>query len=199
MNLRSALVAATMLGIGVSNVSAQQRTTLGVRGGVSVASASLDIDETFSQDNRTGFAGGVFLDFDGGIFGLQVAGQYTQKGAELDVSNTVSDLSLAYLEIPGVLKLGIPLGSVKPSVFGGVALSFITTCDNDGEDCKESVTSTDFLGIAGADLAIYLGAVSLWADGRYHFGLSNVSDAGDIVDDLKNRNWTFQAGLGFRI
>lgn len=175
----------------------QAQTTIGVRGGVSVSSAELDIDETFDKSNRTGFVGGVFLDFGGsGLFGFQVGAQYSQKGAELDLEGVKEDLSLNYLEIPAVMKLGLPLGVLKPSLLGGVALGFNTGCDGPDGDCADEVTSTDFAGIFGADVVFDLGGPSLWADARYYFGLSDISDAADI-DELKNRAWMLQAGIGF--
>jgi len=196
--VRSMLAAGVALAIFATQTQAQG-LTFGVRGGVSVASASLDIDETFSTENTTGFTGGAFLDYNAGILGVQVGGQYTQKGSKLDVDQVTSDFSLANLEIPAVIKLGIPLGMLKPSVFGGAGMSFVMSCDRiEGAtevDCKDDIKSTEWLGIAGADLTIYLGGLSLWVDGRYHFGLSNISE--DALTDLKNKNWTFQGGIGF--
>jgi hypothetical protein len=187
------------MALGLIASQTQAQITLGARGGVSVASASLDIEETFSTANTTGFTGGAFLDFSGGLIGLQVAAQYTQKGSKLDVNQIASDFSLANLEIPAVVKVGLPLGMLKPSIFGGAGASFVMSCDRlEGAtevDCKDEVKSTEWLGIAGADLAIYLGGISLWVDGRYHFGLSNVSE--EAGTDLKNKNWTFQGGVGF--
>lgn len=188
------VVAVTGLTFVVPEAAAQGGFELGVRGGVSVASASLDVSETFSKSNRTGFTGGVFANLDLGMLGLQVAGQYTQAGVTLDFGDAIDDLSIDYLEIPGVVKLGIPLAVVKPSLFAGAALGFNTGCDNAGVDCGDDVKSTDWKGIVGADVAVYLGSVSLWADGRYNFGVANVFE----VDELKNRNWLFQAGLGFK-
>ncbi|MGD8727263.1 MAG: porin family protein [Gemmatimonadales bacterium] len=186
---------AAALGVGVIATHIQAQITVGARGGVSVASASLDIEETFSQENRTGFTGGAFLDFNGGIFGVQVGAQYTQKGSTLDINQQVTELSLANLEIPAVVKVGIPLGMLKPSVFGGAGMSLVMSCDANDVDCKDDVKSTEWQGIAGADLAIYLGGISIWVDGRYHFGLSNISE--EIFTDLKNKHWTFQGGIGF--
>lgn len=193
---RSVTIAVLGLAVLASTNAAQQGLTLGARGGVSVASASLDISETFSTENRTGITGGVFLNYDMGFLGFQVGGQYTQKGSTLDINQVVNDLSLAYLEIPAVVKVGLPLGLLKPSVFGGAGVSFTLSCDDAGTDCKDAVKSTDWNGIVGADVAIYLGSVSLWVDGRYHFGFSDITSAADIFGDLKNRNWTFQGGVG---
>jgi len=191
-------VTSLLLAGAVSTAEAQRGLELGVRGGVSVASASFS-EATFDKSNRTGFAGGVFLNYDLSALGFQVGAQYAQKGVDLDVSGTVSEFSLKYLEIPAVVKLGIPLGAVKPSVFGGVGLGFNTGCDNSGTDCGDNVKSTEFSGIAGADLALYVGSISLWVDGRYHFGLNNINEATGTVSDLKNQNWTFQAGIAFKL
>ena len=197
--VRSTAAAVIALALVATEADAQHGTELGVRGGVSVAKVSGDIENTFDKSNTTGFAGGVFVNWDWGILGLQVAGQYTQKGAELDVGSAVENLSLDYFEIPAVLKAGIPLGIIKPSVFGGVGLGFNTGCDSNGTDCGDDVKSTTWSGIAGADVAIYLGSISLWVDGRYNFDLSDINNASDVVGDLKNRNWTFQGGVAFAL
>lgn len=194
---RSAVMALACLALVATQAEAQQGLELGVRGGVSVASIGGDFGDTFDSSNTTGFVGGVFLNYDAGLLGFQVAGQYTQKGSELDVEGAVEDLSLDYFEIPAVVKLGIPLGIAKPSIFGGVQLGFNTGCDTGGDDCGDNVKSTEWSGVAGADVAFYVGSVSLWVDGRYNFGLNDVNDAD--FGDLKNRAWTFQGGVAFAL
>jgi len=171
---------------------------LGFRGGVSVSSVEADLSDTFDDSNRTGFVGGVFLDFGGSSpLGLQIGAQYSQKGAEIDFDDVVEDLDLAYLEIPAVVKFGIPLGAIKPSILGGAALGFNVKCEyGSAVSCDDEVTSTEWAGILGADVAFYLGGLSLWVDGRFHFGLNDISDALE-VDELKNRAWQLQGGIGF--
>ena len=197
--VRTTAAAVIALALVATEAEAQQGWELGVRGGVSVAQVSGDLTETFGEDNRTGFAGGLFLNYDMGILGFQVAGQYTQKGSKLDVGESVEQFSLNYVEFPAVVKAGIPLGIFKPSVFGGVGLGFNTGCDAEGTDCGDSVKSTEWTGIAGADVAIYVGSISLWVDGRYNFGLSDINNISDVAGDLKNRNWTFQGGVAFAL
>lgn len=192
----SILAPSLLLGLALASHPLQAQTTLGVRGGVSVAGVDLDLEETFDEGNRTGFVGGVFLDFAGSsVLGLQIGAQYAQKGAELDFGTVAEELTLDYLEIPAVVKLGLPLGVMKPSLLGGVSMGFNTGCEGFSGDCDDEVTSTNFSGLLGADVAFYLGGVSLWVDGRFHFGLSDIADAADI-DQLKTRAWTLQAGLG---
>jgi hypothetical protein len=205
MNTSGFMVASSLVGLAVFAIagqSAEAQTTLGARGGVSVSSASLDVSETFDKSNRTGFVGGVFLDVGGSSpLGFQVGAQYSQKGAELDFGDVIEEFDVGYLEIPAVVKLGLPLGVLKPSVFGGAALGFNTTCDAyvDDEDLCDEFSKIEFSGVFGADLAIYLSSVSLWVDGRYHVGLNDISGDLDFIDDLKNRAWTFQAGIGFSL
>lgn len=193
---RAALVAAVAV-LGTSGAAlAQSDVTLGVRGGVSVASASLDLD-TFSDENRTGLVGGAFLAFQPGLLGLQFEALYHEKGFREE--NGPSDLDLAYLEIPALLKLGLPLAVIRPGVFGGVAVAFETRCEFQGLDCEDAgleTKGTDLSGVFGADLMIGLGGLSLWADGRYTVGFSDIHEAGDVFEDIKNRSWDFTAGVG---
>ncbi|HKK92534.1 MAG TPA: hypothetical protein VJ925_03835, partial [Longimicrobiales bacterium] len=116
-----------------------------------------------------------------------------------DAGATVEDFTLNYLEIPAVLKVGLPLGGLKPSIFAGAALGFNTSCESGGGgDCDDQVTSTEFSGVVGADLAIYLSGISLWADARYNVGLNDIAD-GDAFGDFKNRAFNLTAGIGFRL
>jgi len=182
------------LAVGAPRVWAQHGTEVGLRGGVSVASASFDPD-TFDESNRTGFVGGPFVNFDMGALGFQVAGLYNAKGVETNVGQ----LDLKYIEIPAVVKFGIPLAVLKPSVFGGAAVAFRTGCAIDDVACPDAAfKSTDFLAVVGADVAVYLGPVSLWGDARYDIGLSEINDAGDVFGNLKNRNWNLTAGIGVK-
>ena len=67
-----------------------------------------------------------------------------------------------------------------------------------GEACDDDVTSTDVSGVVGADLAIHLGGLSLWADARYNVGLRDIPD-GDAFSDFRNRAFNLTAGIGFRL
>ena len=191
------LVSFGLVALAAPGLDAQ--STFGVRGGVSVASASFSTD-TFDSDNRTGFTGGVFWDHGGkNLFGYQFGASYTQKG--FGVSGANQDLNLNYIEIPAILKLGIPLGFVKPSVFGGAALGIKAGCSYDGpsagfEDPCDDISGTEWAGGFGVDTAFYLSSISLWFDARYHVGINNIVDS-DNFNDLKNRAWNITGGVGF--
>ena len=173
---------------------------VGFKGGVSVASASFRTSNTFASKNRTGFAGGMFLNLALGPLSIQPEISYADKG--FNEASGRGALKLGYLSGTGLVKLGIPLSVVKPSVFVGVAYGIRTKCQLDGVDCasagfetKKSETS----GVFGADLAIFVGGLSLWGDGRYVVSFDDVRASGGPFKDLKNRAWLFQAGFGFRI
>jgi len=204
--IRNRIVAAAFListvGI-VSTAHAQVQKTLGVRGGVSVATASVDdVEGTFDTSNRTGFAGTVFFNAGMGIFSLQPELTYIQKGVEDSFSST--KIELAYLEPALLLKAGLPLGIARAGIFGGIGADFEMECNlvNGSEsvscsDAEVNTKSPDWNALFGLDLAVYLGGISLWGDGRYAVGLSDVSDVSDF--SYKNRSWIFSAGIGFAL
>lgn len=195
--LGAALAAAILLAATSEAATAQGVVTLGARAGVSVSGASLDASETFAEENRTGFVGGAFLSLQPGLLGFQLEGLYHEKGFRED--GGPRDLDVAYFEIPALLKLALPLPLLRPGVFGGLAVAFEARCEFRGVDCEAAgldTNETELGGVFGADLAIGLGRLSLWADGRYSVGFSDIHGAGDVFRDVKNRSWDFTAGLG---
>ncbi len=179
------------------DLHAQGMLTLGARGGVSVASASLDASETFAEENRTGFVGGAFLSLQPGLLGFQVEALYHEKGFR--EADGPRNLDVSYIEFPALLKLALPLPLVRPGVFGGPALAFEARCAFGGSECQEGgfdSESSDVGAVFGADVALGLGRLSLWADGRYTLGLSDIHGAGDVFQEVKNRSWDLTVGLG---
>ena len=185
----------------VSNADAQVQKTLGVRAGVAVASANIDdVDGTFDQSNRTGFAGTIFYNAGKGIFSLQPELSYIQKGVA--ESGTSNETQLTYIEGALLLKAGLPLGIARAGIFGGIGADFETDCkivegseETSCSDAGVDTKSPDWNGIFGLDIAIYLGGISLWGDGRYAVGLSDISDVDSV--SYKNRSWIFSAVIGF--
>ena len=195
---KSLLLALTLSFVYVGTAQAQAifDRAWGAKAGVSVSSASLDaIDETFNKSNQTGFAGGLFLQNYWGLFGGQLEASYIQKGVK---DNDFDEaIKLDYIELAALLKVGLPLGIVRPGLFGGVGFDILLSCDSDGDDCKDESSSTDWVGIIGGDVIVYFGSFMVFGDGRYNIGLSNVTDVSDF--EYKNQGWTFQAGVGFEI
>jgi hypothetical protein len=199
---KSLLLALTLsfVYVGTAQAQAMFDKAWGAKAGVSVSSASLDaIGETFDKSNQTGFAGGLFIHNYWGLFGGQLEGSYIQKGVKGGSSSTIGDeaTKLDYIELAALLKLGLPLGIVRPGLFGGIGFDILLSCDAGGIDCKDESKSTDWVGIIGGDVIVYFGSFNIFGDGRYNIGLSNVTDISDF--EYKNQGWTFQAGVGFEI
>lgn len=176
------------------------QSTFGARIGTSVATLDTDTESILDEDNRTGPVYGVFYNRELGVLGYQVEVLYTKRGTELTDGGA---LDLAYVQVPALLKVGVPTGILRPGLFGGVALAVKVDCEvvgNGSSGCSDiggfEIDDVDWNAVAGADLRVSLAAVSLWADGRYYVGLSDVGDFEDIVDDVKNRSWELTAGVG---
>jgi hypothetical protein len=197
---KSLLLALTLsfVFVGTEQAQAMFDRAWGAKAGVSVASASTDIDDTFSKSNQTGFAGGLFIHNYWGLFGGQLEASYIQKGVKQDfLGSSEVSTKLDYIELAALLKLGLPLGIVRPGLFGGIGFDILLSCDESGFDCKDDAKSTDWVGIIGGDVIVYFGSFNVFGDGRYNIGLSEVSDVSDL--SYKNQGWTFQAGVGFEI
>jgi hypothetical protein len=199
---KSVLLALTLslVYVGTAQAQAMFDRSWGAKAGVSVADADVkDIEGTFSSSNKTGFAGGLFIHNYWGILGGQLEASYIQKGTKGETGGSIVDdveTKLDYLELAALLKAGLPLGIVRPGVFGGVGFDIRLSCSVDGSDC-DNVKSTDFVGILGGDIGVYFGSFAIWGDARYNIGLSNISDISDL--EYKNQGWTFQAGVGFNM
>lgn len=196
-NLRIAGVS-LLLSLAISSTAMAQGRTLGARLGASVATLDTDAASLLDEENRTGLVAGVFYNRSLGLLGYQVEVLYTSRGADFGDDGS---LDLTYIQIPALLKVNLPVGLLQPGVFAGVAAALKVDCQvGESENCDDiegiEVNDVDFNGVVGADLKYSLVGVSLWLDGRYYLGLSDIGDFDDVVGDLKNRSWEFSAGLG---
>lgn len=192
---------ALLLGLASSAPALAQGRTLGVRLGTSIATLNTDAQDLLDRENRTGIVAGVFYNRSlGGPLAYQVEVLYASRGTDFEDG---SSLDLAYVEIPALLKVSVPVGMLRPGVFGGVALALKVDCkvdDGTSESCDDveglDVKSTDFNAVVGGDLQLGLAGLSVWGDARYYVGLSDVGEFGDVVEDVKNRSWELTAGVG---
>jgi len=183
-----------------TDTSAQ--TVIGAKAGINIANITFSGDgASLSADSRTGFVGGLFARFGiGSPFFIQPEVLYSSKGSKSDEAT----LAVDYLEIPVLFGAAFPLNesALKPMVFAGPAVGINLSCDDDGFDCGDETKSTDFSLVFGAGIEYALSSVTLYLDGRYNLGLTNVVDTDEIeVIDLsaKNRTWQFMAGVGFPV
>jgi len=188
-----ALLLAATLALVTFASAAHAAGVIGVRGGVTVASASLDISQTLDKENQTGFAGSAFATLGAGVAVIQPEISYVEKGVKDSATN--NGIELNYLELAALVKTGLPVPVVKPHVFGGIAADI--EVDKNVSGIQLDTKSPDWNLIFGADVQFDLSSIMLLADGRYALGLTDVSKGSDVVSDLKNRAWIFSAGVGF--
>jgi hypothetical protein len=182
-----------------------QGRTVGLKGGITVASADLgDLEETFDAENRTGWGIGAFLTWGGGWLSIQPELNVVDLGFEAVSPFASPEVQLTYIAPAALVKLGIPAGVVKPSLFGGVGVGIELRCRIEGVDCEDSpfplnTEASDPTGIFGADLDIYPSpTLALRLDIRYAIGFDDIRQASDIWSEIKNRAWQFSGGVGFR-
>lgn len=177
-------------------------TIIAFKGGLSRATiGGLDVDERII-DARIGIKVGASATIPiQERFGLQLSGNYVQKGFvnnEFDAS-----LSFDYIELSGlsIVNLVPPGGSASIYALAGPAVAYNLKCQYlDGgvkEDCKEDIKDLD-LGITGGigtEIAIserMIFSVEL----LYTLGLLSLSEVdADNIDDIKNRSITLQVGI----
>lgn len=192
---------ALLLGLVSTSAALGQGRTLGVRLGTSIASLNTDAQDLLDRENRTGVVAGVFYNRSlGGPLGYQVEVLYAGRGTDFEDG---SSFDLAYVEIPALLKVSVPVGMLRPGLFGGVALAVKVDCqvdDGTSTKCDDveglDVKSTDWNAVVGGDLQLGLAGLSIWGDARYYVGLSNIGEFADVVEDVKNRSWELTAGVG---
>lgn len=185
--------------------------SLGLKGGVSLSRVNADL---FDTDNRSGFVGGVHGRFDlTPMIGVQPELLFVRKGAKLFSTNVTiggttfgsvgTTLDVDYLEIPVLLRLSAPnTGPVGLHLLGGPVASFkldekLSTTGLIGVSLDSDQVKTSDFGLAlGAGATIRNGGMNLLAEGRYTFGLSNVSDL-PFGGEVKNGSFYAMAGLEF--
>jgi opacity protein-like surface antigen len=191
------LVCAAALTVSATAAEAQ---TLGFKLGASFSTLSID-DAATTQNSITGFIGGGHIRF--GMtdrIGLQAELLSVTKGA--DISSTPAfDLRLEYIEVPLLLHLPLTIGvNFSPYVFGGPSVGFEIRCRTTvagvTADCGDADAfarnSTDFGLTAGGGFAFAMGPGALLLEGRYTWGLSDISRAEDVT--IRNRSGAVMAG-----
>lgn len=206
-----ALVVAAAVAAGPAHAGA----AFGVKGGVSISQVQADL---FDTDNRTGFVGGIYGAFDlTPAIGIQPELLFVRKGAKLfeysgdvigiPVSESVS-LDVDYLEVPVLLRVSLPVAEpVDVRLLAGPVASLkmdekLSTSGLFGYSLDSDQIKTADIGIAaGAAVALRSGDMRIVGEGRYTFGLTNVSDLSvggvSLGGDVKNGSFYLMAGLEF--
>lgn len=198
------------LSAGVSTVAAQERQ-VGLKAGLNVASIVFDGDPSGGyKENRIGFLAGGFAVLPvGGALAVQIEALFSQKGAQFsaDEENLEATLELDYLDVPIMLRIDGPLlGNNRLHFFGGPSLAFrmgarsklsdesFEYAQGSIDDIEDDIEPFEYGIVVGAGLDIGRRVV---IDGRYTWGLSTINkDTSDGIE-LKNRVFSFMAGVRF--
>ena len=141
-----------------------QTIQFGLTAGASLSTFTGDLVE--DAKNYSSFIAGAFVYLEFAGFGVQPGVYYTRKGAKLPETEGVEATNaLSYIQIPLVLKLGMPLGKARFYVGGGPAIGIKVSCkfkaaaegisaSTDCEDIEDETfiqaKSTEMSGIAVA-------------------------------------------------
>jgi hypothetical protein len=189
--------------LGAATAASAQGPVFGVKAGVNWANLNFDgEDANVNFDQRTGFAGGLFMVWPGNSkAALQVEALYSQKGTGLDNEEGKGALKVDYLDIPVLARFSSgPANKASFHVFGGPSLGFKMRAhatgdfaeDGDDEDIGDDVETFDFGMVVGA--GVDFGKLTL--DARQSWGLSDINK--DPNDDEKVKTRTFSVMLGIR-
>jgi len=163
----------------------------GLKAGANVANVNGDFaTELENWKSTVGFCGGIFLELNfGRILTIQPEVLYTMKGAD----SGAGKLSLDYLEIPVLLKVRIPTGSIHPFVFAGPAFGFRLKAVIEGIEIDD-MPKSDYGAVLGGGLQL---GRSIHVDVRYTMGLDKLAIPELDTIDLKNGVLSATLGLAF--
>jgi len=190
-NLWKILVIGAFAAMLVLPQSAAAGVKFGLKGGANIANVNGNFTGELSNWKSTvGFCAGIFLELNlGRILTIQPEVLYTVKGAD----SGTGKLTFDYLEIPVLLKIRIPTGSVHPFVFAGPAFGFSLKAVLDGIKIQDMPTA-DYGAVLGAGLQL---GRSIHIDARYTMGLQKLAIPDLDTIDLKNGVLSATIGLAF--
>ncbi len=163
----------------------------GIKGGANIANVNGNLTDAIADWKSTvGFCGGIFLELNlGRVLTIQPEVLYTMKGADTGTGK----LKFDYLEIPVLLKLRIPIGSLHPFVFAGPAFGFNLKAVLEGIEV-EDMPKADYSAVLGGGLQL---GRSIHIDVRYTMGLQKLEIPDLETIDLKNGVLSATIGLAF--
>jgi hypothetical protein len=185
------LVVGAFAGLLVLPQTASAGVRFGLKGGANIANVNGNWDETLGDwKSSVGFCGGIFLELNfGKILTIQPEVLYTMKGADTGDGK----LKFDYLEIPVLLKLRIPTGSLHPFIFAGPAFGFNLKALINGVEISD-MPAAEYGAVIGGGLQL---GRSIHLDVRYTMGLAKLEIPDLDTIDLKNGVLSATLGLAF--
>lgn len=183
-------------------VSAQHR--IGIVGGLNLANVNVDPSLGAGVDlkNLTAFGVGGVLDLRlAQNFDLHLEPMYLQKGTKLDAGGQEGTFRASYLELPALFRLALGTGTARPYLMAGPTIGYLlsakSSSEGNEEDVKDQIKDLDFGLDFGAGVSFPAGNNSVFVEGRYALGLSNINDDPQDPTDIKNKGIQIMAGITF--
>jgi hypothetical protein len=212
MNRWRTITVAAFAAVALTGASSQvsaQGLTIGFKLGPTFANLEFD-DETFEENTINNFGGGGFIRF--GIGGLAIQPELLVFTKGSDVESTLQDFEtkIDYLEIPVLLHFSLGSAVISPYLAAGPSFGFEigckveddaagteSDCDDAGSGFNVNRKSFDFSLTGLAGLGFRMGPGSLFVEGRYVHGLSNINDQSGA--EVKNRAYAVMAGYSISL
>lgn len=183
---------------------------IGVTGGFNMNSICVKPDRDSSQKFQPDFSAGlVGLLPLGGVLTLQTELLFSRRGGKQeqsfmdDTSSVTWKTRLTYLELPVMLRLGLP-GSEKaqPAVllggYGALRLSAKQSVTGTYTSIKDNTKEMDYGLTAGISLGLKTASrQTILLGARYVHGLSNILKNPEDGQKWRNRGFTLSAGFLF--
>ncbi len=207
--------------VGAGDAVAEGR--FGFFGGLNIANMGGDMDAigddladeiggswSAAKGSKTGIGfGGYYCLSLSPTLGLQIEGQYMNRGVAFDLSGPgvsgEAKLKLNYFEIPVLLRLSPGPGmDGRLVILAGPVFGFNSTADFEVEsgglsgttDMSDDIKSTTFGALLGIGFNVAMGETSAFlVQARYYLGLANALDDPDLSS--KSGDIGFFAGLEF--
>jgi hypothetical protein len=212
--MRLATILTTALVLFALPALAQLTPAWGVKGGLNISEIDMEDVESSSQ---SGWVAGLFVDLGSPLLHLQAEALYSVRQSELGPANPNAydvEVESTYLQVPVLVKLGLPLPAVAPSVYAGPAVAFpidakMTDAAGEWVDLDDFSKETVWSVVVGVDVKLL---DLLIVDLRYDIGLTELNErpVGDVLDDIndeftetesyrdiKDRTFTVMVGLEF--
>ena len=190
--MKRALIVVAILVASSAFASAQDTTSLGVKAGVNITSASTD-DPLVETDYRAGFTSGLFVRVPASHrIAFRPEFLYAYKRTTFRVDEIDATFSAHYAEFPMLLDVGLNSGPSRMSLLLGPSFSIRGRARLKGDgmsiDASDQIDRFDF-GLA-TGLAVTTGRFMV--DGRFTWGLVNVASEPD--GSAHTRSFALSAG-----
>ena len=99
-----------------------------------------------------------------------------------------------------MLKFAFGSGDTKPYVMAGPTFGYLLSAKQDETDIKDDVKSIDFGLTFGGGVSLPMGNNTVFVEGRYTLGLSDINDdSGPDADKIKTKGIQIMAGITFSL